>query len=622
VKGGLAPVDISNGASVPVLPLLTGVSGGNNVNVTLGIQPQIVWLDSGSTYSVAATLYQIPNERWVAAAPLTGAVLKAEMITQTYYHQYLLNASYVVETPAAPQPPSLSYTSLGVTTHQTLAADAASIWADNGTSFSVPSGSNSLRWYGGASETVFRANMTITYYLQYAITASFALVGGQAPLQSWISCNSSGSRVNVTLDAQPQIVWLDAQSTYLIPKVLLGLPNERWASTANLTGTVQASATISQVYYHQYLLNLSYFTKSPGSPPPLTANYTSFGFHVDRALNLVGSAIWADAGTPFSVPTTVPMGNGERWASSFTATNASLPIDVSIQYYHEFALVYNSTASGTSQASTGPVLFGEAMGGSAPITLTQGGTVWLDAASQWTVGPPNGGGSPGTRWVLTGPTQGIIAEPMNEQFTLAQQFELLILANPAVGGSVTPGGWFLAGSSVQIGATPSANWAMVGWQGTGQSSYSGVRTATAISLNGPTNETAQFYPVLTVTSSQGGSVRFTAEIPSSPVTVGAGKAYQGFVPAGAPVVLTARAELFYKFVGWSGSSGTSSTSPFSAGMNSPTVISATFHLDYLDLALVTASLCGLAAVLFSSRHLFGRLASRSLQRLRIRSASA
>lgn len=103
-----------------------------------------------------------------------------------------------------------------------------------------------------------------------------------------------------------------------------------------------------------------------------------------------------------------------------------------------------------------------------------------------------------------------------------QQFYLTMNVNPSGAGTVSPGsGWFDAGSSVQISATPSSGYVFSGWTGSGSGSYTGTANPATITMNGPITQTANFaqpfdFSISVSPSSgstqQGGSVTATVTV--------------------------------------------------------------------------------------------------------------
>jgi len=85
------------------------------------------------------------------------------------------------------------------------------------------------------------------------------------------------------------------------------------------------------------------------------------------------------------------------------------------------------------------------------------------------------------------------------------QYLLTMNVNPSNGGTVSPGtGWYDAGATVQISATPNTGFRFGSWSGSGSGSYTGTSNPASVTMNGPITETANFIQVATVTFSASG----------------------------------------------------------------------------------------------------------------------
>jgi hypothetical protein len=93
--------------------------------------------------------------------------------------------------------------------------------------------------------------------------------------------------------------------------------------------------------------------------------------------------------------------------------------------------------------------------------------------------------------------------------TATYQTQYYLTMQAGAGGTVSPpSGWQNSGSQVQMQATPNSNYQFTGWTGSGTGAYSGTGNPTAIAMNGPTTELANFQAStvqITVTSNQTGS---------------------------------------------------------------------------------------------------------------------
>jgi photosystem II stability/assembly factor-like uncharacterized protein len=104
----------------------------------------------------------------------------------------------------------------------------------------------------------------------------------------------------------------------------------------------------------------------------------------------------------------------------------------------------------------------------------------------------------GTQYVWTGwSNDGGISQEISPatntsyvaSFTKQYQFTMQTAAN---GTASPPSGWFDAGASISISATPDVNYAFNGWSGTGSGSYSGWNNPASVKMNAPVTEAPSF----------------------------------------------------------------------------------------------------------------------------------
>jgi len=112
------------------------------------------------------------------------------------------------------------------------------------------------------------------------------------------------------------------------------------------------------------------------------------------------------------------------------------------------------------------------------------------------------------------------------------------------------------------------------------------------------NETAQFYPGLTVASSKGGSVKYTTGGPFQ--NVAGGQSVQTFVQGNGSVTLQASPSFLFKFVKWSGVES-ANANRLTLRLNAPTQVEAVFALDYLIVIGIPAVVFGCAVAVYLAR---------------------
>lgn len=606
------PAQVRDGSPTPTFASIVSVSGGVNVTVPLTTQPQEVWLDSGTGYTIQNVLLALPGERWVATGDVTGTVAPGASASQTYFHEFLLNVSHAAPGALA-SPPSLTFTALGSQAQSPLTPQGSPVWADAGTRFFVPDTLPGDRWYAPSAPdgVASSANMTVIFYHQYELNASLAVVGGGLPSQSSISGMSGGQPFTELLGTSTVGVWLDSGTNYTIPQTLLHLATERWVAASNLSGTASSPSAVTQLYYHQALLNLS-STGGPSSAPGAEVAYVSFGVKEGTALGQNSTAVWADVGTSFSVQSIVNVSAGERWYSGISGGNVTGPVQDAARYFHQYLLSYSYTATGANMTPP-PALAVVEAGRSALLNLTsQTGLVWADAGTHWQAAAATL--QSGERWLAGAPTQGTVTGPASLQLSYALQFLVVTSASPASGGNVTRGGWYNASSQVTLLAVAGQGWAIGGWRGAGASAQSGTGSTLSLQLRSSVNETAQFDPSLTIISSNGGSVKYTTG--PSVQSIDSGRSAQTYVAGDSNVTLEAHASFPFQFVKWSGIDANTSD-PLSLSVTAPTVIQAIFAPSYLDLIGLPTAVFASCLTVYLARHSILASGKQLLRNLRI-----
>jgi Divergent InlB B-repeat domain len=616
ITDGSTAAIVTKGVSTPVLASLAGVSGAENVTIPLATKPLQVWLDSGTAYSIPNVLLALPGERWIATGDVTGTVALGATVSQTYYHQFLLNVSYLA-VGAPSSPPILTYTTLGTQAQSPLIvqgspiSSGSTVWVDAGTQFFVADALAGDRWYApSASGGLASSNMTVTFYHQYQIEVSLKVLGGGLPAQSSILGTSGGQAFTELLGTEPVGVWLDSGTNFTIPQTLLQLPTERWVAASDMTRNATSPTTVTQLYYHQALLNLSSSGAPPASSPAV--GFVSMGERTDVILGQGSSAIWADVGTNFNVQNVINGATGERWSSGVLGGTVTGQIQETVSYFHQYLLNYSYATIGGDMKPPPALTIVEAGRSIALNVTSQFGQFWADDGAPWQAAatPP----LPGERWLSGTPTHGTVIGPGSLHLSFYLQFLVTTAASPASGGKVTPGGWYNASSDITIQAVPAQGWALGNWNGLGLGGYSGTDSTLFVHVLSTINETAQFEPSLTVISSNGGSVRFTTG--PSVQSVSAGRSAQTFVTGDGKVTLEAHASFPYQFVTWSGIDSNSSD-PLSLSVSAPTTIQAVFAPSYMDIIGLPAAVFASCLTIYLARHFLlasGKQALRNMRR--------
>jgi hypothetical protein len=271
-------VSVSTGASVPSssldyatvtrLPNTMGIAQQTSAQLTQ--TTQTIWVQRGTTASVASPTNTGPNTRWVTRLS-TWTISAASQIPNPiiYYAQLLTTFQYTVSGGGSFSPPYVTYYDTG-SPKTTL--PGTSVWADSAASYTYPSqlpGSTSYeRWSTPTPNglvTAVGSSISINYYHLYGVTISYQSTGGNAPVTPSLTGEMYGLSLPTSLSIQPSTIWLDAGSAYSLTNTLAGtIGQERWYAAVSSFGLVSSPMTLSPIYSHQYFLTVN------GSPPGST----------------------------------------------------------------------------------------------------------------------------------------------------------------------------------------------------------------------------------------------------------------------------------------------------------------------------------------------------------------
>jgi Divergent InlB B-repeat domain len=273
----------------------------------------------------------------------------------------------------------------------------------------------------------------------------------------------------------------------------------------------------------------------------------------------------------------------ERWATNQLAIGVAVaPQSLSYVYYRQFlvdpAVEVLGGGSGYSFPTASYLSFG-----SADITpLGQG--VWADAGSS-VIFPELLQGSGGSeRWIAQTTTVAALA-PGTVSLTYRHQFYASVGGPTGEGNTSAFAGWLYSGAVVDLNATAAQGWRFEGWSGTGAGGYSTNSSSASFSLLGPANETAVFYPSLTLGASGRGSVEYAYGSTGGTVSSGSETVY---VPTGTSVSLSAHPTSFLdSFYRWDGALKGSNPSEH-IQISAPSEISASFGFNLTAIGAIVA----------------------------------
>ncbi len=271
-------------------------------------------------------------------------------ISPTYYHQYSGTVAYALSVFFYDTATTVIFTRYGGMATATLTTSLTAYWMDSTTSCSAtnPLGTStsSQRWDTGTqcnsgSPISAAFSQTLTYYNQFLLTYSYAILGGGTVTAPTLTCSAFGSPYAPSLTTSATGYWCDTGQSWTVPNPLTNSGGtERWDTTTTVTGTVSAALTTLFSYTHQYALVVLYSIADSGLSNHPNMAYTSFGSPTSLGLTTSYQTVWADAGSSWTATSpfvsqpdlktwypsprggTVPAGQGQS-DSPFTITYSS-----------------------------------------------------------------------------------------------------------------------------------------------------------------------------------------------------------------------------------------------------------------------------------------------------------
>lgn len=561
------------------------------------------WSDYGTQTSMGP-LPVSANQRWGTGQGTSSGTTGGNVQTAGYYLQVLEFFEYrLVGSVTGPAAPSLDYTAFGGSATIPLVGSTSPVWLDSGSGWKVPvqlSGSSSTeRWQSQVTSGAAAAgqNVSLSYYHQYFVSFAYRVTGGGAGFTNpGVSFSSFGasSRGNQT--------WADAGSTYSFTDPLAGsTANVRWASPT-ATGLVSGAGMITAVFFHQFAFDLNFTVMDGGSFSNPLLTYVSMGSGAAGQLNQTQGVMWLDSGSSWSVTGLLPSSTPtEQWVTDQTVKGtATGPISEEFVFFHQYLATLSYTIVGTGGSPPVPAVNYTSLGAAytSPLNKTAN-PVWVDATSAWSV-PATLQGVSGERWLSSVTNSSRASAPFSTDVRYTHQFYVEVASSSAAGGFVgNSNEWKDQGSSEVLSATAAPEWRLAYWQGGTPFSYNGSAVKPTLTVVGPANETAMFYPSLTITSGDQGSVAYafagvTGTVPpGSNVTV--------YAPPGKNITLTAEpTTVTIMFSGWSGAL-TGAHVQSGLVINSPSVVKASFATDYPDIRVFAIATLG---VLIASIYVF------------------
>jgi hypothetical protein len=456
---------------------------------------------------------------------------------------------------------------------------------------------SSILWFAGELESNQGwTTQVFSLRLVGAVTMSYSTQDGSAaPSAPSINYVLNGVPASAVLSTSATTYFMDLGSTWTATAQLGVLADQRWLAQSAPSGQVSGDSNVNIVYYHQYLVTPQFFVSGGGSgsgtPGVSCSRYGS------AVTGSVGSQMWADSGSSCAFASTLPGSSSkERWAGSASGARVGGSGAVSQTYYHQylFTLSYNVLAGGNP---TAPRFSTTQFGQQVALSLTTSTSgYWIDSGTSWSADSLLGGSTGSERWILGGNGTGTASAPVTASLQYQHQYYVGVIATPSEGGSQpVASGWYNSRANIDLSATATSGWQFQGWSGTGTGAYTGSSAAQSITLTGPINETALFYPGLTITSAGSGSVYYSFGSTHGRVQIG--QSMTVYAPKGTAITIDpSPSSYFYQFEGWSGAI-TGSATEGKVSLDAPASVSAGFGYNYT--VIVSLAVVILIAVLVS-----------------------
>jgi len=168
-------------------PLLNYIALGSPASEPIASSPAVIWLDSGTGWSVIpAFAGSSVDERWATQQATSGSANSSQTDAFTFYSQFYVTIGYAVIGGGSPGVPSVSYAAFANRASTQLSNGSQSIWVNAGSRWTLPAllpGSNELeRWIvkGPNTATVLAASSDQATYLHqfFLETTSNSAMGG------------------------------------------------------------------------------------------------------------------------------------------------------------------------------------------------------------------------------------------------------------------------------------------------------------------------------------------------------------------------------------------------------------------------------------------------------------
>lgn len=594
-----SPAAWSIAGSVQVNGTALGASGQNICTIAISTGASKFSCQGWSDYGTQVVMGQLKvsaTERWATGQNTYTETTGGSQLISDYFSQVLESFEYaLVGSATAPSAPALSYTSFGAAAALPLIGSASSVWLDSGSTWTVPAaitGSTaSERWESTVTSGAATAgqSVSLTYYHQYYVDfASGVKGGGNAYSLPTVAYTAFG----VGSKGPISQVWVDSGSAFNYTDPLSGSTSvERWFSPV-YAGTVSAAGTVNETYYHQFAFDLNFTVSGAGtySNPRLT--YFSLSVPGLEQVNATKTTFWVDAGSNWSITPLLPSSSAtEQWVTKQTAGGtANAPLNEEFLYYHQFlATMHYTILDGGTPAAPSLNFTSLAVSKASPLNSTAT-SLWMDSGSAWAVPLVLTGGH-AERWLSNVTGAITVTAPFQMDVLYTHQYYVEVGVSTPAGGQVgNTDQWRDNGSQVILNATAAKAWSFEYWLGLTTTSYNGTTKLPTLTVSGPANETAVFYPGLTLYATSQGSLDYSFGSMVGSVPAGANTTVYP-TPGGNVTLIAVPNTVSIMFSGWSGVISNNALKT-SVAITSPGYIRASFATDYTDIRTFAVATLG------------------------------
>jgi hypothetical protein len=298
-------------------PTLTYLSDGASYTVPLTGSATIYYVDTGSRWSVSATLGgSTSSERWETNQTTAGVANSSETIQFVYYDQdYAMFGFSVLGGGSGYSPPTVTYASFGSSATTPV---GAGVWADAGSRYQysspLPGSTNAERWSATSGGSIGSSHqISAVYYHQYLVTFDISFKNTEIFPGLSLKSTSAGQSYSATVISGTNKEWLDAGSSYSVTQSYSLESGQRLITNGTASGEVSDNFTVALVYQHQFYIGITQNVPDGGTVSPQSG--------------------WYDSGSTLQLEATAASGwQFEGWqgsgSDSASGSNPALPLTV------------------------------------------------------------------------------------------------------------------------------------------------------------------------------------------------------------------------------------------------------------------------------------------------------